>query len=238
MRESSVIQTSALARPIQTGFRTIALVLNVGAWLWFFSDWGPKPTPLTWGGHWRFITFWSLTFNIVLGMQSLWAQRTGRPAHPSLVALCLPLTTFVLVMYWALYALDPKLLHASGKSLPWYIEYHTHMLTTVFVWVEATAYSPIGRYIKKELGGACMVAILYLIWIEFAVAPLSGSPCNPSGDVCGYPYPFLNALSSSGRILFYAGGIGLLGMFYTLGVALSSKMRTRRTMSTSCTAST
>ena len=56
------------------------------------------------------------------------------------------------------------------------------------------------------------VCILYCIWIEFVIAPFN---LEPVGSVTnGLPYPFLNDMSLSERLVFYLISIviGILPM--------------------------
>ena len=207
-------------------FHAAAFATNAAAWLWFWTSLAPGRGE-NWGSHFRYLTYWGLTLNVLLSADAIVADVAGRATRSVLVVLCVPVSTLVVILYWGLVAINPVLVRGA-TSLPWYIEYHIHGLTAVMVWVEALQYSGCFKKLRQEILALVGTAASYMLWVELLVAPYNTRPCNAEGTVCGYPYPFLNSFTDGHRYVFYLGGVVALVLLYGMARWLSRAVWARR----------
>ena len=123
-------------------------------------------------------------------------------------------STVVILLYWSLVAIDPLLVRVPGRYLPWFIEYHVHLLSGILCYVEAFKLTGAFNNIKNDLLAINFVNIAYLSWMELVIFPFSNHPCNKAQTVCGYPYPFLNEIPTSERIGLYVFSTAFVFIFY------------------------
>ena len=203
---------------IRTAFRILAFTLNLLAWSWFFSDaphnYGLDPHPDSWGGQWRFLTFWGLNVNLIMTGGALLSEFKIVKLPTWICTHAVIHSTVVMILYWSLVAIDPLLVRVPGRYLPWYIEYQVHLLTGFLCYVEAFKYTGAFKELKKDLLMINFMNVTYISWVEFVIFPMSGHPCNKAETVCGFPYPFLNEIPTSERIGLYVFSTVFVFMFY------------------------
>ena len=203
---------------ITTTFRIFSFALNLLIWCWFFSD-GPHslgldPHPESWGGRWRFLTFWGLSINLIMTGGALLSEFKLVKFPTWFCTHAVIHSTVVIILYWSLVAIDPHLVRVPGRYLPWYIEYHVHLLSGILCYFEAFKLTGCFKELKKDLIMINVMNAAYISWIEFVIFPLSGHPCNKAKTVCGFPYPFLNEIPTSERIGLYVFSTVFVLMFY------------------------
>ena len=199
-------------------FRVLAFTLNLLAWLWFFSDgphqYGLDPHPDSWGGSWRFLTFWGLNINLIMTGGALLSEFKIIKLPSWICTWSVLHSSVVMLLYWSLVAIDPLLVRLPGRYLPWFIEYHIHLLTGIFCYIEAFKLTGAFKELKQDLIVLNIANIAYISWIEFVISNLSGHPCNKAQTVCGFPYPFLNEIPTSERLGLYFFATIFVFMFY------------------------
>lgn len=189
--------------------------LALGFWIsQFFA------TDLTrFGIQFRFLTIWTLTFNVVVAAQML-RLSLGKSVvrMDAFVGLVIVMNMAVVVQYWRLYFMDPTLVQSDG-GLPWYREYYLHALGPVLVWIDAFFILGAFRKVQGTCFYAILIGILYPLWIELLVQPMNDFPVGSQTN--GLPYPFLNDLTVTGRMIFYAISTIANFVFIAIGVGLA-----------------
>lgn len=154
-------------------------------------------------GPFRFLTIWALflSFYSASRMLALTEHRITRPHQ--VTAMCASvLNIMVVYLYWRLYFTDPTLVSGSRGPI-WHQEYYLHLLGPLLQVIDAMF---IGRVFKRVWRGVLPLVLIigaYVLWAELVLQNLGNYPL---GDVTsGLPYPFLNDLALSGRMVFYVG---------------------------------
>lgn len=193
----------------------MVFALALGFWIsqFFTSD------MTRFGIQFRFLTIWTLTFNVIVAAQML-RLSLGRSVVrlDAFVGLVIVMNIAVVVQYWRLYLTDPSLVQSDG-GLPWYREYYLHVLGPLLVWIDA--FFILGAF--RKIQGTCfyviIIGMLYPLWIELLVQPMNDLPAG--SETNGLPYPFLNDLTIKGRMVFYAISTAANLVFVCIGIGLA-----------------
>ena len=195
-------------------FHLICFILNFGVWAWHFSPFHP-PRIDDFGGSWRYLTFWGTTICAFHSTAAFISHFVPKLRTPLLLSITLPMVSFIFIMYWTLFSIDPNLVNARNV-IPFYIDYQVHVGATVLAWIDALYFHPSFKNFRKGLATIFGINILYIAWVILIVQPLNPNfPCNADKSVCGFPYPFLNDMNWMGRSLFFLGcTIFFLALFW------------------------
>jgi hypothetical protein len=110
------------------------------------------------------------------------------------------------------------LVNYSG-SIVWFQEYYLHILGPALIILDALLLNNSFTQVKKGVMTILAICLLYILWSEAVTGPLNDTP---EGSVInGLPYPFLNNMSSSERVSFYATTIVTGLGFYAVGWILA-----------------
>ena len=173
------------------------------------------------GWQFRYLTIWALIAHVYVGYKLLAVSFGGRDTvNDGVVGAAAALGLYVVIMYWGLFFIDPQLINGDHKPF-WLREYYLHLIGPAILWFDTVFIRKALRNIRSMIVFNLSVCILYCIWIEFVIAPFN---LEPVGSVTnGLPYPFLNDMSSSERLVFYLISIviGILPMLLSryLGMA-------------------
>ncbi len=176
----------------------------------FFSDWD------NFGGPFRFLTIWAL-FCSFFAASRMMALEEGRSERrwDGFVAMTSVLNTMVVFLYWRLYYADPTSVTRNGELGQFYLEMYLHGLGPALQLIDSLFIHRSHRRPFAAIGWLVGVIALYVTWAEFFVQPYN---VKPVGSVTtGLPYPFLNNLELSERMIFYSSNVGigivLIGVF-------------------------
>lgn len=183
------------------------------------------------GGPFRYLTIWALfcSFFAASRMMALEEGRSDR-RWDGFVAMTAVINTMVVFLYWRLFFADPSSVTSDGELNAFYLELYLHGLGPALQLFDSLF---VHRSHRRLLPGAAWlfgVIGLYILWAEVAVGPFNETPLGTVTS--GLPYPFLNDLELSGRMVFYGSNfaIGLLLLVAYAGVALlirrSSRLQT------------
>jgi hypothetical protein len=107
----------------------------------------------------------------------------------------------VVYLYWKLFLADPANVN-DGSPILWWQEYYLHGLGPLLQWIDAFLILGVFRRPWPVVGALLAVILVYVGWSELVIQPANA---RPVGSVTsGLPYPFLNNLEFSGRLVFYA----------------------------------
>ena len=124
------------------------------------------------------------------------------------------LNAMVVFLYWKLYFTDPSLVNYSG-SISWFQEYYLHIVGPALIVLDALLLNNSFTQVKKGVLTILAICLLYIFWSEVITGPLNETP---EGSVTnGLPYPFLNNMSFSERVSFYATTTITFLIFYAFG---------------------
>lgn len=137
-----------------------------------------------------------------------------------LTCLAFPLSMFVGLTFWGLYAVDRELVFpkAIDEFFPTWLNHVMHTNIMVFILIEMfTSYA---KYPARKVGMTVLGAFMatYLVWIHIIHA-YSGM----------WVYPVLDVLNFPGRIAFFLGLLGLSLGLYVFGEMLHA-VRWKRMM--------
>ncbi len=184
-------------RPVLT-YRWIVFLLAAGYCLrtLIYSDFSSL------GGPFRFLTIWALfaSFFSASRMVALMEKRSHR-RWDGFVCMTAVINVMVVFLFWRLYFADPMSVTANGSLNAWHLELYLHLVgpmlqvfDTVFIHCSYTRLRAASLWLIGTIG-------TYVVWIEFLVRPVNDVP---RGTVtAGLPYPFLNDLEWSNRVIFY-----------------------------------
>lgn len=180
-------------------FRWIAFLLAAGYCLrtLIFGGWD------AFGGPFRFLTIWAL-FCSFFSFSRMMAIEEGRSDRrwDGFVSMTAVINTMVVFLYWRIYFADPTSLRTSGELGLWYLEYYLHGLGPFLQVIDTIFIHRSYRRLKATAAWLVAVIVLYLSWAELVVRPHNDSPVG--SVTSGLPYPFLNNLELSDRMVFYA----------------------------------
>ena len=196
-------------------YRLVCLILAVGYFLYQFTEANYN----SFGIQFRYLTIWGLTTAMVATWLLYKSKRKGLPeSYLPFVSATAVLNAMVVFLYWKLYFIDPSLVNYSG-SIVWFQEYYLHILGPALIILDALLLNNSFTQVKKGVLTILAICLLYILWSEAVTGPLNDTP---EGSVTnGLPYPFLNNMSFSERVSFYATtsvtGLG----FYAVGWILA-----------------
>lgn len=182
------------------------------------------------GGPFRFLTIWALflSFYAASRMLALSEHRIHRDHHRTAMIAAV-VNVMVVFLYWRLFFTDPALVNGSGH-IPWHQQYYLHLLGPALQIIDAVF---IARVFKKPMRAAAPLVgfvVTYLLWAELFVGPQNSAPIGTVTS--GLPYPFLNSLEFSERLVFYGtnvfAALVVLAVFGLISVVLS-RQRNRTT---------
>jgi hypothetical protein len=160
------------------------------------------------GGPFRFLTVWAL-FMSFFAASRMMALMEGRSENrwDGFVCMTAVINTMVVMLYWRLYFADPTSVTQDGQLGAWHLEIYLHLvgpllqvIDTIFV---HRSYRRLGPAVAWLLG----VIGAYVIWVELLVGPMNATPVGTVTS--GLPYPFLNNLELSDRMMFYATNLAV-----------------------------
>lgn len=202
-----------MSRPVLV-FRVIVLILAA----FYFADrfrveeFGNMAE---FGWQFRYLTIWGLTGSLIAAMLML-IPSWGAPGPKGaiFVSVVAVINMIVVVSYWRLYFQDPTLV-MGGNEIVAYREYYLHVLGPVLQWIDVL-------WIKRAFRGPVRVAawlgalvVAYLLWAELVVQPLNAEPVGTVAN--GLPYPFLNDMVFTERLVFY-GATWVSGLVFLLAL--------------------
>ncbi len=164
----------------------------------------PYDTP---AGPFRFLTIWALFLSFYSASRMLALSEHRITRQHEVTAICAAVVNVMVVyMYWRLFFINPDLVNSRG-DIPWYRQYYLHALGPALQIVDAAFIARAFRRVHRAILPVCGIVIAYVIWIEYVLQPLGD---QPSGSVTsGLPYPFLNNMEMTERLIFYASNVGL-----------------------------
>ncbi|MEM9438738.1 MAG: hypothetical protein AAGA15_17045, partial [Pseudomonadota bacterium] len=172
------------------------------------------------GGPFRYLTIWALLLSFFCASRVLaYSEKRSERRWDALIAATAVINLMVVFLYWRLYFNDPNSVTRNGELGVWWKEYYLHLAGPLLMWIDALF---INRPFRRFVPAALILvgfALAYFLWAELVVAPLND---RPLGSVTtGLPYPFLNSLELSERVVFYATNSGValvaLAVFFALG---------------------
>lgn len=198
------------------GYRAVVLLLAIFymSYSCINSNWGAA------GGPFRFLTIWGLAMSLAMAWQMFRISLGQSSAKwDSFGGATAVVNAMVVFLYWTLYFEDPKSVTPNGQLDVWWREFYMHLFGPILMWIDAFFFNRIFRQLKHGLLLLVTSIVAYLAWIEFLVMRFNDSPVGSVTQ--GLPYPFLNNLDVSGRIIFYSSNIGvaIIFMFLFAGIA-------------------
>ena len=196
-------------------YRLVCLLLSVGYFLYQFTEANYN----NFGIQFRYLTIWGLTAAMLATWLLYKTKRMGLPeSYLPFVSATAVLNAMVVFLYWKLYFTDPSLVNYSG-SISWFQEYYLHIVGPALIVLDALLLNNSFTQVKKGVLTILAICLLYIFWSEVITGPLNETP---EGSVTnGLPYPFLNNMSFSERVSFYATTI-ITGLgFYLAGWVLA-----------------
>ena len=196
-------------------YRLVCLILSVGYFLYQFTEANYN----NFGIQFRYLTIWSLTTAMVATWLLYKSKRKGLPeSYLPFVSATAVLNAMVVFLYWKLYFIDPSLVNYSG-SIVWFQEYYLHILGPALIILDALLLNNSFTQVKKGVMTILAICLFYILWSEAVTGPLNDTP--EGAVTSGLPYPFLNNMSFSERVSFYATTIVTGLGFYVAGCILA-----------------
>lgn len=128
-----------------------------------------------------------------------------------LTCLAFPLSMFVGLTFWGLYAVDRELVFPKAID-PYFPSWLNHVMhTNIMLFILIEMYTCYAKYPSRKLGLTVLLSFMatYLIWIH-VIHAYSGL----------WVYPVLDVLNLPGRLMFFVGLLGLCLMLYLFGEKL------------------
>ncbi|WP_193222002.1 hypothetical protein [Amylibacter sp. SFDW26] len=177
------------------------------------------------GWQYRYLTNWAMTLSTIsafLMLQRSLGRRDQR--HEVLASATMVINFMVVLLYWKIYLSDPTQFYVDGvRTSPAWQEYYLHLLGPVLQWIDALFILGTFRHIKKTIGLAVSITLIYVVWIEGIVSPFNASPIG--SVTTGLPYRFLNNLELADRGMFYIQNIAVAVIMALVFSALSRVLR-------------
>tara|TARA_Y100000588_G_scaffold370857_1_gene441520 strand:+ start:220 stop:888 length:669 start_codon:yes stop_codon:yes gene_type:complete len=210
-------------------YRTVTL--GLAAYFWWIGvgvDY-VSSSEAEWGGGLIYLTNWVLTLNLLVHTRAFLSEIFRQVFTINfLVGATMVMNIVVLVLWWGLQLVDPTLLAADTEgwsTFYWIWEIYIHGGMAVLLFIEGVVFNK--SFSSKIRPYAVIVGLFlaYIVWIELAVSRYNILPCGSVN--CGFPYPFLNDLDITQRIIFYLG-IWILGtvsfLLCAVGVSFKEKL--------------
>ena len=203
-------------------FRIVALAL-VG-YYWLLAIVSPDgPAAERWAGGLSFLSNWNLTLNLLVALGAIKHEFDGQKRlDEPFIAAAMGVNIIVMLLYWVLRAMGALgEVGAYDSFADMFQNYYVHLGTSIILFTEAVFYSRPFENWKRSYGVYMVIFFGYIFWMEAFVSQRDDFPCGEIlVDNCGFPYEFLNGLTSSGRAIFYAG-VWIMG---NLGFAASYRL--------------
>jgi hypothetical protein len=205
-----------------TPFRILVLLLAGFYWLEQFTHLNPNSI----GWQFRFLTIWTLTANLIVAGQMLRLQLGHTTTRcQAFVSLVVIMNMAVVLQYWRLFFLDPANV-ISGANPLWWKEYYLHLLGPLLMWIDAFLILGVFSRLKPVFYAALALGVLYPAWIELVIHPLNSEPVG--SVTSGLPYPFLNNMAFSGRMVFYVISTVANLVFILIGWSIAQAIKRLR----------
>ena len=191
-------------------FRIVALTLVGYYWLLAIVIGGDGPAAGRWAGGLSFLSNWNLTLNLVVALGAIKYEFDGQKRLDiPILGAAMGINIIVVLLFWVLRAMGALgEVQAYDSFAALFQNYYVHLGTSIILFVEAVHYSQPFEDWKRSYGIYMVLFFGYIFWMEAFVSQRDNFPC---GEVsCGFPYEFLNDLTTTGRIIFY-GGIFAMG---------------------------
>lgn len=137
--------------------------------------------------------------------------------------LAFPLSVFVAISFWGIYAIDRELIlpKMMDAYFPLWLNHVMHSNILVFTMIELV--SSFRMYPPRKLGLSILsiFMLFYIIWVH-VIYFKTGM----------WVYPILAVLNWPLRIMFYLFSLGLVFGFYTLGESLNRSVWSKEVEST------
>ncbi|XP_047521547.1 androgen-induced gene 1 protein-like [Pieris napi] len=138
-------------------------------------------------------------------------------------ALAFPLSMFVGITFWGIYAVDRELIlpRAIDAYFPLWLNHVMHSNIVVFVLIELV--STFRMYPKRKVGLSILTLFMlgYAIWIH-TIYFKTGS----------WVYPVLSVINWPVRVLFYIFSLGFAWSLYSVGETLNTAVWSKEVEST------
>jgi hypothetical protein len=153
------------------------------------------------GWQFRYLTIWALTLSMIAAAMML-TRAYGRPDDRAavFVSVVAVINMIVVVSYWRLYFDDPELVNGDNDIVA-YREYYLHLLGPVLQWIDVVFLKRGFRRMGAPAVWLGVLVLAYLAWAELLVAPANAEPVGTV--TAGLPYPFLNDMVLTQRLVFY-----------------------------------
>ena len=187
--------------------------------VWYFVYQFTEANYNNFGIQFRYLTIWGLTTAMVATWLLYKSKRKGlSESYLPFVLATAVLNAMVVFLYWKLYFIDPSLVNYSG-SIVWFQEYYLHILGPALIILDALLFNNSFTQVKKGVMTILAICLFYILWSEAVTGSLNDTP--EGAVTSGLPYPFLNNMSFSERVSFYATTIVTGLGFYVAGCILA-----------------
>lgn len=180
----------------------------------FFSDWD------AFAGPFRFLTVWALFCSFFVASRLI-ALEEGRSARrwDGFIAMTAVVNTMVVFLYWRLYFADPTSVTRDGELGQFYLEVYLHGIGPALQLYDSLFIHRSHRRPLAAVSWFLGVIAVYILWGEAVLQRLNDTPVG--SVTSGLPYPFLNNLELSERMVFYGSNvaIGLVLLAVYAGIA-------------------
>ncbi|WP_322891142.1 MULTISPECIES: hypothetical protein [unclassified Yoonia] len=207
-------------------------IVSIYRWLVFLLAAGYCIRTLVFGGYdafggpFRFLTIWAL-FMSFFAASRMMALMEGRSYNrwDGFVCMTAVINTMVVMLYWRLYFADPTSVTPDGQLAAWHLEIYLHLVGPLLQVIDTIFVHRSYRRLGPALVWLVGVIVAYVGWAEFLVGPMNDTPIG--SVTSGLPYPFLNNLELSERMVFYTTNLatGLVLLFVYAGIALIVRRR-------------
>ncbi len=202
-------------------YRWIVFALVLGYWIYQFNQMLDPTKGFGW--QFRYLTIWALTASLlsafaVLRLSMSWTDR--RPE--TLAGVAVVMNVMVVYLYWKLFFADRANVN-DGAPILWWQEYYLHGLGPLLQWIDAFVILGVFRRPVPVVLALLAVILAYVGWSELIIQPTNARPVGSVTN--GLPYPFLNNLEFSGRLVFYASSTGLALLVVAVGWGVGRVVR-------------
>ncbi|MFK7824906.1 MAG: hypothetical protein AB8G05_12160 [Oligoflexales bacterium] len=198
---------------MKTIFRLLAFTLSLTCFTYLLLPYF-KSDSISLLSFWQYLTKWGLTANLLLSLNALVNEFKPKiRVSDTLLSIALPMNMMILILYWGLYAIDPRLVNSAGPT-PWYLEYYLHLVMIIFAWVEGLAFTRPFRNHTRSIIASSFVACIYIAFVELIIIPYKAT----------YPYPFLGKLSEIQLPAFYVGVVVFMLFLLSTSKIISNKI--------------
>ena len=164
------------------------------------------------GKQFKFFTLWSFIANFLV-FSILFLSMIGiRIKIPdSLVATSTLMGIFTIILYWGLFFIDPNLVNYTDQRLNLFREFYLHLIGPLLLVVEGFLFTRAFKNFFNITLCAAAINFGYFSWIELVVARFNEFPKGTITN--GLPYPFMNDMGISERLIFSASCF-IFGIFF------------------------